>query len=327
MYGVPGFESGESHEDFDFDHLSENDAREISEAWFGVTAERAERLHTERDDSFRLQTRDGERVLKVAHPADSALDIERQLRAAEHVAKVDPSVPVQRVVKTPDGGLWLKLPSGRIARMLHWLPGELLRNVPTGPSELAALGDAFGRVTLALASFVDDGVALPSAWDLQTVPQLTTLLAQFPNDAVTEAIARFTTRVVPLVDRLPVQIIHNDFNPGNVLVDPTDPRFVVGILDFGDAVRSFRVAELAVALSYQLFPLRHSWSSLVPMIDAFRQHVPLNETEVALLPDLVSARLAQRILIKSWAAQRENDTFDDYDALVASLTALLNLEA
>lgn len=327
MYGVPGFESGEIHEDFDFDHLSEDDAIEISEEWFGVTAERADRLHTERDDSFRLQTRHGERVLKVAHPADSAMDIARQLRAAEHVAKGDPSVPVQRIVTIPGGGLWLTLPSGRVARMLHWLPGELLLNVATGPVELAALGDVFGRVTRALGSFVDDGVAPPSAWNLQTVPRLTTLLADFPNDAVAEAITRFNKRVVPLVDRLPVQFIHNDFNPGNVLVDRADPRFVVGILDFGDAVRSFRVAELAVALSYQLSPFRHNWTDLAPMIEAFMQHVPLNETEVALIPDLVAARFAQRILIKSWAAQRENGIFNDRDTILASLTALLDLEA
>lgn len=327
MYGVPGFESSQSREDFAFDHLSEDEAIEISEVWFGVHAERADRLHTERDDSFRLQTRHGERVLKVAHPADSAMDIERQLRAAEHVAKFDHSIPVQRIVKTQESGLWLELPSGRVARMLHWLPGELLLNVPAGSVQLAALGDAFGRVTRALGSFVDDGVAPPSAWNLQTVPRLTTLLAEYPNDAVAEAITRFTKRVVPLVDQLPVQFIHNDFNPGNVLVDRTDPRFVVGILDFGDAVRSFRVAELAVALSYQLSPLRHNWTNLAPMIEAFTQHVPLNETEVGLLPDLVAARFAQRILIKSWAAQRENHTYNDYDALVASLTALLDLEA
>jgi hydroxylysine kinase len=326
VYGVPGFETSEGQEDFDFEHLNEDDACEISDVWFNVAADSAERLDTERDDSFRLQTRHGDRVLKVAHPADTSAFIDRQLRALRHASKADHSLPLQRIVTTPGGGLWLDLPSGRVARMLNWIPGDILLDVPTGAAELATLGDALGRLSHALSTFEDDGDEHPSAWDLQTVPSLATLLAAFPNDAVGEAIARYNTRVVPRIGELPLQVIHNDFNPGNVLVDSNEPRFVVGILDFGDVVRSFRVADLAVALSYQLFPLRHNWMDVAPMIDAFDRHVPLTETERLLLPELVAARFAQRILINTWAAQSENDTYDEYDTVVATLAALLNLE-
>ena len=34
-----------------------------------------------------------------------------------------------------------------------------------------------------------------------------------------------------------VQVVHNDFNPHNVLVDPANPDHVTGILDFGDMVQ------------------------------------------------------------------------------------------
>jgi hypothetical protein len=327
VYGVPGFETTDGQEQFDFEHLSEEQALEISDIWFDVPAEGAERLDTERDDSFRLKTRHGDRALKIAHPADIAEFVDWQLRALAHATEADSSLPLQRIVKTPGGGLWLELPSGRVARMLEWIPGDLLLNVSTGASELAALGDALGRLTRALSTFDDDIVDRPSAWDLQRVPRLGALLDALPNDAVREAIARFNGRVSPRATELPVQVIHNDFNPGNVLVDPADPRFVVGIVDFGDVVRSFRVADLAVALSYQLYPLRHNWMSLSPMIDAFERHVPLTDLERSLLPDLVAARFAQRILINSWAAQRENDTYEDFDTIVATLTALLNQEA
>ncbi len=326
MHGVPGFEASEDAEDFDFEHLTEDEALEISDVWFNVAADAAERLDTERDDSFRLQTRHGDRVLKVAHPADTSAFIDRQLRAVEHARRADRSLPLQRIITTPGGGLWLDLPSGRVARMLDWIPGDLLLDVPTGAAELAALGDALGRLSTALRTFVDDGGARPSAWDLQTVPRLATLLAAYPNDTVREAITRYNQRVVPRIGELPLQVIHNDFNPGNVLVDAGDPRFVVGILDFGDVVRSFRVADLAVALSYQLYPLRHNWLGVAPMVDAFDRQVRLTEAERSVLADLVAARFAQRILINSWAAQGENDTYDEYDTIVATLAALLNLE-
>jgi hydroxylysine kinase len=326
MHGVPGFESGEGQEDFDFEHLTDDEALEISDIWFDVAADGAGRLDTERDDSFRLQTAHGDRVLKVAHPADTSTFIDRQLRAMEHARRADRSLPLQRIIRTPGGGLWLELPNGRVARMLDWIPGDLLLDVPTGATELAALGDALGRLTKALSTFVDDGGERASAWDLQTVPRLATLLAAYPSDAVGEAITRYNQRVLPRLGDLPLQVIHNDFNPGNVLVDPRDPRFVVGILDFGDVVRSFRVADLAVALSYQLYPLRHNWMDVSPMIEAFDGHVGLTDAERSVLPDLVDARFAQRILINSWAAQSENDTYDEYDTVVATLAALLNLE-
>jgi Ser/Thr protein kinase RdoA (MazF antagonist) len=326
VYGVPGFETSEDQEEFDFEHLSEDEALEISDVWFNTAADAAERLDTERDDSFRLQTTHGDRVLKVAHPADTSAFIDRQLRAVEHARRADRSLPLQRIFKTPGGGLWLGLPSGRVARMLEWIPGDLLLDVPTGATELAALGDALGRLTKALSTFADDGDERPSAWDLQTVPRLATLLAAFPSDTVGEAIGRYNEHVLPRIVELPLQVIHNDFNPGNVLVDANDPRFVVGILDFGDVVQSFRVADLAVALSYQLYPLRHNWMDVAPMIEAFDGHVRLTEAERSVLPDLVAARFAQRILINSWTAQSENESYDEYDTVVATLAALLNLE-
>jgi hydroxylysine kinase len=327
VYGIPGFESGDGAEDFDFPRMSEDEAIAVSEAWFGLSADSAVRLDTERDDSFRMQTSHGERVLKLAHPADSATVIDFQLRALQHAAMADRSLPLQRIVPTPGGGLWVEIPNGRVARMLEWLPGELLLGAITGPNELAALGDALGRLSKSLSSFDDRGGAILSAWDLQTVPRLSTLLEVVPHDSVAEAISRYNSRVAPRLAELPRQIIHNDFNPGNVLVDPSAPQFVVGILDFGDVMHSLRVADLAIAISYALDPMQHDWPDIAALVAGFESHVLLTDLERALLPDLVAARFAQRILINSWVAQRENETYDAHDSVVRALSALLNLEA
>jgi hydroxylysine kinase len=327
VYGIPGFESGDEVEDLDFPRMSEDEAIAVSDVWFGVTAGSAVRLHTERDDSFRLTTMHGERVLKVAHPSDSGAAIDFQLRALQHAAKADHSLPLQRIVTTPGGGLWLDIPNGRVARMLEWLPGELLLNATTGPNELAALGDALGRLSKALSTFPDEDAHHLSAWDLPTVPRLATLLVALPDDAVGTAIERFTSRVAPRLDQLPKQVIHNDFNPGNVLVDRNDPGYVTGILDFGDVVYSLRVADLAVALSYQLSPLQHNWLDLAPMIAAFERRVPLTDLERDVLLDLVAARFAQRILVNGWLERNGQDRASQHDANVSALTALLNLEA
>jgi hydroxylysine kinase len=327
VHGIPGFGNGEDAEGLDFEHLGEDDAIAIASERFAIEASSAERLNTERDDSFRLASgRRSVAVLKVAHPADSWTAIDLQLRALKHARRADPSLPLQRIVPPTGGGLAMSLPDGRIARVFEWIPGDLLLEHTTNTRELDALGDALGRLSRALSTFPDTDAHHLSAWDLGAVPRLATLLAALPNDAVAAAVDGFTTRVGPRLDELPRQVIHNDFNPGNVLVDPIDPGYVTGILDFGDVIYSLRVADLAVALSYQLSPLRHKWLDLAPMISAFERYVPLTDTEREVLPDLVAARFAQRILVNGWLERNGQDRAGQHDANVRALTALLNLE-
>jgi hydroxylysine kinase len=328
VYGIPGFESGASTEKFVFDeHISEDEAIDIAAKSFNVVATSALRLDTERDDSFRLDTTEGVRVLKIAHPADQVGVIDLQLRAMKYVNQTDPSLPIQKIVTTPQGGSSLILSSGRAACMLEWLEGDLLLGATTGPHELAALGDTLGRVSKALDGYGNPDAARLSAWEIRTVPRLKTLLQEVPNDAAAEAIERFTARVVPELDRLPRQVIHNDFNPGNVLVDANDPAFVVGVLDFGDVIYSLRAADLAIGLSYQVYPFDHPWDELAPMIDAFVKRVPLSDLERSLLPTLVIGRFAERVLINQWIAIQENEPWQRYEATTAALAALLTLEA
>lgn len=327
MYGVPGFESTEDVEEVAFDRIDEDQAIAIASQGFNVEAFDATRLDTERDDSFRLSTAGGDRVLKVAHPADDSSVIGPQLRALQHAAKADRSLPLQRIVRTTFGGPLHLLANGRVSWMFEWMPGTLLRDAPEGQPQFEALGTALGRLSRALRTFELDELPRLSAWDLQTVPRLKTLLGIFPSDSVAEALRRFDDRVEPRLTDLPTQVVHNDFNPGNVLVDPDAEEFVVGILDFGDVVYSLRVADLAIALAYQLSPLRHSLRELDPMVAAFDRQVRLMPVEREVLPDLIAARFAQRILINQWLAQNGSERDSLHDANVSVLAALLDLEA
>jgi hydroxylysine kinase len=326
VHGIPGFESGDSAETLDFVSLDEDAALSIAREYFDLDPSVVTRLETERDDSFRLETPAGGRVLKIAHPADSWLAIDVQLRAMLHATSRDHGLPLQRIIHPSEGGLWQSLPDGRVARVFDWLDGDLLLHSATGPNELDALGDMLGRLSKALSTFEDKFTLQSSAWDIQELPRLAQVAAMLPDDSVNEALDRFTSRVVPQLGSLPTQVIHNDFNPGNVLVDQGSKEFVVGILDFGDIVHSLRVADLAVAISYQLTPLRHNWLDIEPMIAAFARHVPVSDLERKLLPDLVAARFVQRILVNGWLARNGQRRDSEHDANVSALTALLDLE-
>src|SRR5690349_20060273 len=70
---------------------------------WGIAA-RAEALRGERDRNFHLYAADGrEFVLKIANPAEDAGFRALQIAALNHVARVDPKLPVPRVIPLPDG--------------------------------------------------------------------------------------------------------------------------------------------------------------------------------------------------------------------------------
>jgi hydroxylysine kinase len=303
-----------------FERMTEAEASALLAEHYGLEPSGLERLDTERDDSWRVATGNGDFVLKVAHPADDALAIGLQIEAPFRAALVDPSLPVQRVLPSRHGELvphW----HGRAARLLSWLPGELLALHQPTDEQLALCGATLGRLSRALRDFEHPAAGCELAWDLQRLPRL----RPFAHDPLTlGVIERFERVVAPALAALPHQVIHNDFHPGNVLVDAADPRYVVGVLDFGDVVHTARVCDLGVALAYLVPSEGPVWAAAQPFLDGFESEVPLLDAERVVLPDLVAARLVQRILIPEQLAHGRDDIMHAMDANTRLLRNLLS---
>ena len=307
MHGIPGFEV-DGAPAAERVPLDEADAMRIAATTYGLDAASAERLETERDDSFAIRASDESRyVLKVAHPADSSDELDFQTGALDFARNSDPGLPLQRILPGTNGSPLPVLPEhqGRIVRLFEWMPGDLLRNSRPDDDQLRALGETLGRLTTALDGFAHPASWRPFAWDLAQFATLEPLVQRFPSDELREVMARFHANVAPRLDDLPHQVIHNDFNTGNVLVDPDAPGFVTGVIDFGDAIRTIRVADVAIAFSYQLVPLHRGWESAQPFLHGYETQVALIPAERAVLRDLVICRLAQRILIGEWLFDTE----------------------
>nr|WP_277814880.1 phosphotransferase [Galbitalea soli] len=301
----------------------------VADRW-GLVATLTERLETERDDTFRLSAGEERFVLKVAHPADSPAHLALETEALRHAHRADPRLPLQRLRPATGGDDAVTVTTAdgdRIARLFEWRPGTpLIAAAAPDDDQLVLLGDALGRLSRALRSFIHPAARYPLAWDLAQTGRLAQLQERVGSAATAAALARFRAGVEPLLHELPRQVIHNDFNPGNVLVDAGEPGYVTGILDFGDVVQSVRVADLAVALSYLIFPLGRGWDALPPFIAAFERRVPLLPTERQVLRDLVVARFAQRILVNDWLQRDAGDPRRDpdyHDGMLAALDTLL----
>ena len=262
--------------DAPFEPLDEGGARVILESQWGLVPEKLTRLDTERDDSFRVTTKESDYLLKVAHPADDPLNVNLQTAALSFAAD-ESGLPLQRLLLTAEGEIE-PVVDGRVARLLTWLPGE-----PDQPIEPRLVGLTLGRLNDALSTFDHPAAHRDLVWDVARLDLIRDLQERFPNNEVAEVFALWDALDLT---NLPRQVVHNDFHPGNVL---TDGSRISGILDFGDVVHTARVVDLAVSLSYFGYDDE--------LIEGFATVVPLTDEERSALPVLVAARFAQRILL------------------------------
>ncbi len=268
-----------------FERMPAADAATLLRDQFGVTASSLQLLDTERDDTFRVRTADGDLVLKIAHPADDPNLIDLQVGAMQRA--LDRGVPVQRLIPSASGALAPTV-DGRVVRLLSWLPGGLLGDANPTLEQVGLLGAALARLAASVADLDHPAAHRTIAWDLQSFAVLRDAERPPLTTAVLDAFDELDLAV------LPRQFIHNDFNLGNVLVDARESAYVVGVLDFGDALVGPRIQDVAVALAY-LVPQN---GDPAPVIAAFTEgYGTLSPAETDALPTLIAARLVQRITI------------------------------
>jgi hydroxylysine kinase len=208
-----------------FERATEADAATLVRRHWGLTPARANRVDTERDDTFHVETDTplASYALKVAHPGDDQVVVDLRTAAIEWAAERDPSLPLARPIPTVDGTLQ-PVVAQRVARLFPWMPGQSLRAAlwdaaPEAPL-LHAIGATHARLTVALAEFRHPAESRAIAWDVARLPELAGLLDSVAEPGPVEAaLDRHLAEVAPRLADLPQQVIHNDGNLDNLLVD------------------------------------------------------------------------------------------------------------
>ena len=295
--------------------VDSSEAAVLARKHFGLDVLSAQALDGERDRNFRLKDRSGkEFILKVVHPAERPDVTDLQSRVLLHIEKTDPELQVPRVVMPVDTAecdvVWRQegRPDRRI-RCLTYLRGLPLRLSRRGTMQRANLGAFLARLDLALRDFTHSADDHDLLWDLKSADRIRPLLAGLPDPILRElayqAMDRYTSTTSALLPSLRRQVIHNDFNPNNVLVDPVCEDRIAGIIDFGDLIRSPMVQDLATAAAYQIEPEGHPLQALAEMAVAFDAVLPLFPEEIEVLPDLVATRLVLSVAISTWRAEQQ----------------------
>ncbi len=268
---------------------------------------RLSRLPGERDLNFLVETADARRyLLKFANASEEAGVTDFQNRLLMHLADVDSAFPAPRVVPTRDGEHLFETvtASGDVhrVRLLTWLDGTPLDEATGGTSVAAQTGGILARLGRLLEDFDHPSADYALPWDIHNAAALGELLPHVDDAALRAAcerrIDRFRASVEPRLAALARQVVHNDMNPSNVLVD--DAGQVAGVIDFGDAVRSERVNDVAVAAAYLCRVEGDPFAAVVEFLAAYAAVAPLEDEEVMLLPDLILSRHLTTVMIAHW---------------------------
>lgn len=265
-------------------------------------------LVSERDQNFRLDAADGRRfVVKIASSAEPFEITDFQVRALQHLETHGCKVPVPRIVPTCNGRpvTTIGADSGEhLLRVVSYLPGIPLEGHAPDPDIAFDMGRSLALIDRGLQSFVHPGDSQVLLWDMQRAAELRPLVRHVPSELgrlVEGCIDDFERRLAPAFAGLRTQVIHNDLNPGNILVTDTATRSVAGVIDFGDMLRAPLVVDVAIAASY-LRATNDALATLAAFIAGFEDELPLEGPEQALLYDLVRTRLAATLTILYWRA-------------------------
>jgi len=278
---------------------------------FGLEAETIAPLASYADQNFRVQLTDGRTlVFKVARPQDSRLSLLAQNAAMNHLEVAAPSLCCPRVVPTRTGeGIASLNHQGHtcFTRALSWIPGDFLANVtPQSPALLTHFGEFLGTMSRALSSFSHSGAHRHLQCDLSKTLDMAKHLpciADLEQRRMVEHCVLHIEMNTPMrFNNLRRSVIHNDANDHNVVVDPTQPDRIAGLIDFGDLVFSYTVAELAVGCAYAMLDTPDPLGAASQVIRGFHTQYALTNAEVSALYDMILCRLTVSLLSSARAS-------------------------
>ncbi|WP_120521776.1 phosphotransferase [Arthrobacter celericrescens] len=319
-------------------HMADLTVLDLIEEFYGLTGKLV-RIPTEKDDTFRLQDGADTYLVKVSPPDEDPMIVHLQTACMQHLEWTAPELPVQRLVSCVDGRPEVHIPApdgpyDRVLRVMRFMSGNLLANHAATAEQLQLVGSSLARLGLALRDFDHPRADRMLLWDLKHFHRMRPLLDHV-DEKSTRSLAedifnRFDEQVVPLLGSLTSQVVHGDFSPFNLVVDPDVADFVTGIIDFGDTVRTPLIFDISVTMANLLGRDPGSpWEQALNVVAGYQKVRPLPVQELAALTVSAPARLLLRALITQWRAsqlpeRREyllSHSKPDWDRLAATAAA------
>lgn len=199
----------------------------------------------------------------------------------------------------PDGEPWIALAA-------TFVEGRTLAAArPRSMRVLRDLGALLAELHAALSGFEHPGLERDQPWRMETAPDVVRArladVAEPLRALVAQTARRAERRLDPVAGKLARAPIHNDANDHNVIVEAGLPAGLrlAGLIDFGDVVRGWRVADCAVAAAYASMDLADPMEAASAVAAGYASAAPLTEDECRAFVPLVALRLCLSICVQA----------------------------
>jgi len=293
-------------------------AGSFSKKYFGITGTVKE-LPGELDFNFKIATKEGySYILKVSRPGTDESDIDLQQKILQHLLTIETKLKIPKIIPTKENKTFCTCidehGQQRILRMLAWIDGRIWSSVcPVNNELLYSLGKSCGQITKAFQSFSHPRAEKNFDWNLDHVIWVENFLHLFPSDKM-ELISVFLkkyTNEKHKIENLRKSIIHNDANDNNIIVNSSLYHAeVIAIIDFGDAVFSSCINDVAVAIAYAVMGKPDPLAAATYVVKGYHEQFALKENELELLYLLVAMRLI--ISLTKSAINKISEPENDY---------------
>ena len=199
-----------------------------------------------------------------------------------------------------------------IYRMLSFIEGEFLSESNHSYKLFSNFGQILGQINKELLKLEDENIeSRKIEWDIKNLNWNRKYL-EYIEDVETKKLVeyfllQFNENVFPNDCNLRRSIIHNDANDWNILVNKDN---IIGIIDFGDMVKTYLINEVAIALSYILIEKEDIIKWIIKFLKPYNKSIKLKSIEIDLLYYLIPARLCTTILKSSF--HEKEDPSDKY---------------
>ncbi len=259
-------------------------------------------LPGEIDLNFLVQTPDGEKfTLKIAHPDTQRGYLEFQNALMQRLGSAGLGLEVPKVIQSVAGEeitlVAAPIGSQRLMRLLTWVEGRCFAEVnPHTPDLLEKIGEMCGKLSRSLEGFDHPAAHRFIKWDSSqatwTGEQLDKIADLEKRSLAQYFLDFFEKTAVPLLPQLRQSVCYADANDYNILVSfakehPTVP----GVIDFGDAVFTHTINELAIACAYAAMHKHDPLAAIFHLTQGYHHQYPLTEPEAEALFPLIGARL------------------------------------
>ncbi|MEL7160997.1 MAG: aminotransferase class III-fold pyridoxal phosphate-dependent enzyme, partial [Bacteroidota bacterium] len=255
---------------------------------YGIKAQKITPLPGEVDLNYLFKTEEAAYLLKISYPDGNPSAVEFETAIMNHLAqrKFPFKTPLRVGNVTP-------MEHGRLARLQTWVPGRTLSEVNPITRQLRGQwGTLAGHLSTALADFSHPDAPTDYRWNPSQCLEarsLRTYLTEAQGALADYFWTLFEETTLPHLGELRQSINYNDAHGDNLLVDDTGQ--LSGLIDFGDAMLTHTLNELAIACAYAGMNVPDPLGAMREVVAGYHAVFPLREEEFPHLFSLITGRL------------------------------------